>query len=178
LFAFLDLGQVGIRKTGKPGELLSFEPLLGSGNLDRLTQGPVKISIPLRAGERRFARCHCIRFCTGPQYACNHHKYALSVYVMLSVQRAQPPSEEGLKMATGSAVDLVRACLEHEPPHGLRVGPPQISGTLSLFPIFRDAAGLDYVTLAEAKEAQKSVEITELGVLGTVSRLVVQTAGA
>ncbi len=38
LFAFLDLGQVGIRKTGKPGELLSFEPLLGSGNLDRLTQ--------------------------------------------------------------------------------------------------------------------------------------------
>ncbi|TME82711.1 MAG: hypothetical protein E6I43_09810 [Chloroflexi bacterium] len=80
-------------------------------------------------------------------------------------------------MATGSAVDLVRACLEHEPPHGLRVGPPQISGTLSLFPIFRDAAGLDYVTLAEAQEA-KTVEISELDARGTVSRLVVKNAGA
>ena len=81
-------------------------------------------------------------------------------------------------MATGSAVDVVRACLEHEPPEGLRVGPPQIAGTLTLFPIFRDAASLDYVTLAEAKATQKSVEITELGELGTVSRLVVRNAGA
>src|SRR5437667_185100 len=31
--------------------------------------------------------------------------------------------KEGLEMATGSAVDVVRACLEHEPPEGLRVGP-------------------------------------------------------
>ncbi len=80
-------------------------------------------------------------------------------------------------MATGSAVDLVRACLEHEPPHGLRVGPPQITGTLSLFPIFRDAAALDYVTLAEAQEA-KSVEIRELDARGAVSRLAVKNAGA
>jgi len=80
-------------------------------------------------------------------------------------------------MATGSAVDLIRACLEQEPPHGLRVGPPQITGTLSLFPIFRDAAGLDYVTLAEAQEA-KSVEIRELDARGAVSRLAVKNAGA
>jgi len=86
--------------------------------------------------------------------------------------------KEGLEMATGSAVDVVRACLEHEPPEGLRVGPPQIAGTLTLFPIFRDATGLDYITLAEAKEAQRSVEITELGPLGNVSRLVVKNAGA
>ena len=57
-------------------------------------------------------------------------------------------------MATDSAVDAVRACLEQEPPDGFRVGPPQIAGTLTLFPIFRDAAGLDYVTLAEAHERQ------------------------
>ncbi len=80
-------------------------------------------------------------------------------------------------MATASAVELVRACLEQEPPHGLRVGPPQISGTLSLFPIFRDAAALDYVTLAEAQEA-KSVEIRELDARGAVSRLAVKNAGA
>jgi hypothetical protein len=46
-----------------------------------------------------------------------------------------------------------------------------------LFPIFRDAAGLDYVTLAEA-QAKKYVEITELDVRGTVSRLVVKNSGA
>src|SRR5437867_6722462 len=86
--------------------------------------------------------------------------------------------KEGLEMATGSAVDVVRACLEHEPPDGLRVGPPQIAGTLTLFPIFRDAAGLDYVTLAEATAAQKSVEITEFGALGRISRLFVRNAGA
>jgi hypothetical protein len=80
-------------------------------------------------------------------------------------------------MTTGSAVDVVRACLEHEPPDGLRIGSPQIAGTLSLFPIFRDTAGLDYVTLAEA-QAKKSVEITELDVRGTVSRLVVKNSGA
>jgi hypothetical protein len=78
-------------------------------------------------------------------------------------------------MAAGSAIDVVRACLEHEPPEGLRVGPPQIAGTLTLFPIFRDAAGLDYITLAEA---QQLVEITERHVFGTVSRLVVKNAGA
>jgi len=80
-------------------------------------------------------------------------------------------------MATASAVELVRACLEQEPPHGLRVGPPQISGTLSLFPIFRVAAGLDYLTLAEAQKA-KSVEISELDARGAVSRLTVKNAGA
>jgi hypothetical protein len=85
--------------------------------------------------------------------------------------------EEGLKMATASAVDVVRASLGQEPPNGLRVGPPQIAGTLTLFPIFRDAVGLDYITLAEAQE-RKSVEITELGLRGTVSRLVVKNAGA
>jgi len=81
-------------------------------------------------------------------------------------------------MATGSAVDVVRACIEQEPPNGLRVGPPQIAGTLTLFPIFRDAAGLDYITLVEAHRAQKLVEITERHVFGTVSRLVVKNAGA
>ncbi|TME81913.1 MAG: hypothetical protein E6I47_06920, partial [Chloroflexi bacterium] len=80
-------------------------------------------------------------------------------------------------MAAASAVDLVRACLEQEPPQGLRVGPPQISGTLSLFPIFRVAAGLDYLTLAEAHQA-KSVEISELDARGAVSRLTVENAGA
>src|SRR3989442_12442118 len=97
---------------------------------------------------------------------------------MLSGSRTQIRGKEGLEMAMGSAVDIVRAWLEQEPPDGLRVGPPQIAGTLTLFPIFRDAAGLDYVTLTEAKEAQKSVEITELGALGTVSRLVVRNGGA
>ena len=81
-------------------------------------------------------------------------------------------------MATDSAVDVVRACLEKEPPDGVRVGPPQIAGTLTLFPIFRDAAGLDYITLAEAHETQKAVVITERHLLGTVSRLVVKNAGA
>ncbi len=80
-------------------------------------------------------------------------------------------------MAIGSAVDVVRASLEQEPPNGLRVGPPQIAGTLTLFPIFRVAAGLDYVTLAEA-QAQKSVKITERGLWGDVSRLVVKNSGA
>jgi len=80
-------------------------------------------------------------------------------------------------MGTGSVVDVVRGCLEQEPPEGVRVGPPQIAGTLTLFPIFRDAVGLDYITLADAQE-RKSVEITERGLLGTVSRLVVKNAGA
>src|SRR5713101_7842808 len=84
--------------------------------------------------------------------------------------------KEGSDMGTGSVVDVVRGCLEQEPPEGLRIGPPQIAGTLTLFPIFRDTVGLDYVTLAEAQE-RKSVEITERGLLGTVSRLVVKNAG-
>src|SRR5260370_15310890 len=95
---------------------------------------------------------------------------------MLTASKTQRV-KEGLEMATGSAVDVVRACLEQEPPDGLRVGPPHIAGTLTLFPIFRDGAGLDYITLAEAQE-RKSVEITERGLLGTVSRLVVKNAGA
>lgn len=81
-------------------------------------------------------------------------------------------------MAAGSAIDAVRACLEQEPPIGLRVGPPQIAGTLTLFPIFGDGAGLDYLTLAEAQQTQKSVEITEHRVFGVVPRLVVKNAGA
>ena len=95
---------------------------------------------------------------------------------MLTASKMQQ-LEEGLKMATVSAVDVVRASLEQEPPNGLRVGPPQIAGTLTLFPISRVAAGLDYVTLAEAQE-QKSVKITERGLLGAVSRLVVKNSGA
>jgi len=80
-------------------------------------------------------------------------------------------------MATGSAVDVVRTCLEQRPSDGLRVGPPQIAGTLTLFPIFRDAAGLDYVTLAEAQQGHMSVEIREVDARGDVSRLVVRNAG-
>lgn len=80
-------------------------------------------------------------------------------------------------MGTGSVVDVVRGCLEQEPPEGLRVGPPQIAGTLTLFPIFRDGAGLEYVTLAEAQQVHQSVEIRELDARGTVSRLVVTNAG-
>jgi hypothetical protein len=95
---------------------------------------------------------------------------------MLSDSRTQSLGKEGLNMATGSALDIVRSCLEQGPSDGLRVGPPQIAGTLTLFPVFRDAAGLDYITLAEAQE-RKSVEITERGLLGTVSRLVVKNAG-
>jgi hypothetical protein len=94
---------------------------------------------------------------------------------MLTASKTQRV-KEGLEMASGSAVDVVRACLEQQPPDGLRVGPPQIAGTLTLFPIFRVGAGLDYITLAEAQE-RKSVEITERGLLGTVSRLVVKNAG-
>jgi hypothetical protein len=80
-------------------------------------------------------------------------------------------------MGTGSVVDVVRGCLEQEPPEGLRVGPPQIAGTLTLFPIFRDGAGLDYVTLAEAQQGHQSVEIREVDARGTVSRLVVKNGG-
>ena len=79
-------------------------------------------------------------------------------------------------MAAGSAIDAVRACLEQEPPIGLRVGPPQIAGTLTLFPIFGDGAGLDYLTLAEAQQAN-AVKITELTGRSTVSLLAVKNAG-
>lgn len=80
-------------------------------------------------------------------------------------------------MAGSSAVDIVRTCLEQAPPVGLRVGPPQIAGTLTLFPIFWESAGLDYVTLAEA-QSSRSVEITELDARGSVPRLTVKNAGA
>lgn len=79
-------------------------------------------------------------------------------------------------MAAGSAVDVVRACLEQEPPLGLRVGPPQIAGKLTLFPIFREGPGPDYVTLAEA-QSKETVEITELESGGSVPRLAVKNAG-
>src|SRR2546426_12521274 len=98
-------------------------------------------------------------------------------YMLCSQAQERNPWQGGSGMAIGSAVDIVRACLEHEPPDGLRVGPPQIAGTLTLFPIFRDAAGLDYVTLIEAKEAQKSGENTEPRALRTGSRLVVGSWG-
>src|SRR3989442_14619468 len=99
-------------------------------------------------------------------------------YMLCSQAQERNPWQGGSGMAIGSAVDIVRACLEHEPPDGLRVGPPQIAGTLTLFPIFRDAAGLDYVTLKEAKEGEKAVRITEVGGPGTVSPLGVRDGGA
>lgn len=96
---------------------------------------------------------------------------------MLSGEILQAPTgQEGMAMAAGSAVDVVRACFEQSPPTGVRVGAPQVAGRLTLFPLFREAAGVDYVTFADAQKAG-AVEITERGGPGTVSRLTLTNKG-
>src|SRR6267143_2074962 len=78
-------------------------------------------------------------------------------------------------LAARTAVDIVRDRLDQGPPAGIRLGSPQTAGRLTLFPVFCDGPGLEYVTLAEAQK-DGTAEITEVDARGAVSSLRVTTS--
>jgi len=78
-------------------------------------------------------------------------------------------------LAARTAVDVVRDRLNQGPPAGIRLGSPQTAGRLTLFAVFCDGPGLEYVTLAEAQN-DGTAEITEVDARGAVSSLRVTTS--
>ncbi len=79
-------------------------------------------------------------------------------------------------MLTRSAIELVRDRLTADPPIGIRLGAPRSAAGLTLFPVFSNGTHLTYQPFSHASTA-KAVEVTEIGVAGSVPELTARNAG-
>ncbi len=79
-------------------------------------------------------------------------------------------------MLKSSPIELVRDRLTADPPLGIRLGAPRSAAGLTLFPVFANGNHLTYQLFSQASTA-KAVEVSEIGVAGSVPDLAARNVG-
>jgi ARG/rhodanese/phosphatase superfamily protein len=71
------------------------------------------------------------------------------------------------------AIEVLRRRLTVDGPQGVRLGEPQVAGSLAVLPIYHEGSGVEYLLHAEA-QAQGLVSVTEVSAEGAVPALLVR----
>ncbi len=79
---------------------------------------------------------------------------------------------EGKRLSNLSAIETVRTRLSVDAPDGIRLGQPVTTGAMTVFPLFHEAAAIDYLLSGEA-QLSGLVRVSEVSESGEVSWLLV-----
>jgi len=79
---------------------------------------------------------------------------------------------EGKRLSNLSAIETVRARLSVDVPDGIRLGQPVTTGPMTIFPLFHEAAAIDYLLSAVAQQSGLVI-VSEVSEAGEVSWLLV-----